>query len=87
MDGHTERKRIQHENGSSKLPSYYLGELNEFEPNVGNPPRLTWSPSLSSDSSNNYECDNSGGYPRCDDVGLYLGYDFTRKLREPNVYF
>ena len=77
FDVHTERKRVQQENGRSKLPSYYLGELNEFDPNAH---RLTWSPSFSSDSSNNYECDNCGGYPRFDDVGLYLCYGFQGKL-------
>lgn len=87
FDVHAERKRVQKENGRSKLPSYYLGELNEFDPNANSTPRLTWSPSFSSDSSNNYECDNCGGYPRFDDVGSFLGYCFQRKLIEKNLYF
>ena len=70
------KRAIQHQNlkqSPTKLPSYYLGELNDFNVNTKTtrPDMNRWSPSFSIGSStqNNNECDNCGLFPR-PDVGF-----------------
>ena len=74
-DAYNEPKRaIQQQNiqqSPTKLPSYYLGELNDFNTKSTRADIYPWSPSFSVGSStqNSNECDNCGLFPR-PDVGL-----------------
>ena len=52
------------ETTSTKLPSYYLGQLNAPCPNHGSSYQDSWSSSHQTKSINNNECDNCGGYTR-----------------------
>ena len=62
-------ERVHRETSQPKLPSYYLGEFNDLHSNPDSSSCKVWSPSFSTVSNNNNECDNCGGYSRVD-VGL-----------------